>query len=172
VREALSSAPVTLADATARLATFSGDVSVLGEAEKALSVSATAVASLHELTDVVGVLSQAGLGSHLVIDLGEVRGLDYYTGLVFRVYAPGLGFEVGGGGRYDALLGRFGRPMPAVGFMLGLDRLALLLDRQGARPAAPAPAAEVVGGGGLGPGLRRARQRRAAGVRVRFEERP
>ena len=60
-----------------------------------------------------------------------MRGLDYYTGLVFRVFAPGLGFEVGGGGRYDALLARFGRPLPAVGFMLGLDRLALLLERQG-----------------------------------------
>ena len=49
-----------------------------------------------------------------------MRGLDYYTGLVFRIYAPGLGFEVGGGGRYDGLLARFGRPLPAVGFMLGL----------------------------------------------------
>ena len=52
----------------------------------------------------------AGLGERVAIDLGEVRGLDYYTGLVFRVYAPGLGFEVGGGGRYDTLLARFGRP--------------------------------------------------------------
>ena len=76
-------------------------------------------------------------GDQLAIDLGEVRGLDYYTGLVFRAYARGLGFEVGGGGRYDSLLARFGRPMPAVGFMLGLDRLALLLERQGALSRTP-----------------------------------
>ena len=44
-------------------------------------------------------------GDRVAIDLGEVRGLDYYTGLVFRAYARGLGFEVGGGGRYDTLLG-------------------------------------------------------------------
>ena len=100
-----------------------------------------------------------------------MRGLDYYTGLVFRAYAPGLGFEVGGGGRYDTLLARFGSPMPAVGFMFGLDRLALLLERQGVPPASPPAPAEIVGGGGLGPGLQRARERRAKGARVRFEER-
>ena len=100
-----------------------------------------------------------------------MRGLDYYTGLVFRAYAPGLGFEVGGGGRYDTLLARFGRPMPAVGFMLGLDRLALLLDRQGGRPCAPPSPVEVVGGGGLGRALESARDKRAAGTRVRFEGR-
>ena len=83
-----------------------------------------------ELREVADALAAAGLGDRVAIDLGEVRGLDYYTGLVFRVYAPGLGFEVGAGGRYDTLLARFGRPMPAVGFMLGLDRVALLLDRQ------------------------------------------
>ena len=63
--------------------------------------------------------ARPGLADRLAVDLGEVRGLDYYTGLVFRVFAPGLGFEVGGGGRYDTLLARFGRPLPAVGFMLG-----------------------------------------------------
>jgi len=102
------------------------------------------------------------------VDLGEVRGLDYYTGLVFRVFAPGLGFEVGGGGRYDTLLARFGRPLPAVGFMLGLDRVALLLERQGvARGAAPAPASRVHGDH-LGAALSEARARRASGARVRF----
>jgi len=102
------------------------------------------------------------------VDLGEVRGLDYYTGLVFRVFAPGLGFEVGGGGRYDGLLARFGRPLPAVGFMLGLDRLALLLERQGTHAPVPAPSAETVAGRDLGGALRLARERRKAGARVRF----
>jgi ATP phosphoribosyltransferase regulatory subunit len=173
-RQALTEAGVAreVAEAVVRLTALSGDPPVLAEAERALAFSPRARVALAELRAIVEALSAAGLGRHLTVDLGEVRGLDYYTGLVFRAYAPGLGFEVGGGGRYDTLLARFGRPMPAVGFMLGLDRLALLLDRQGARPAAPAAAAEVVGGGGLGPGLRRARQRRAAGVRVRFEERP
>jgi ATP phosphoribosyltransferase regulatory subunit len=157
-----------VAEAVERLTGLAGDVSVLGEAERAFSFCPPARAAVEELAEVVEALRAAGLSERVVLDLGEVRGLDYYTGLVFRVYAPGLGFEVGGGGRYDALLARFGRPMPAVGFMLGLDRVALLLERQGVVAPPPAPAAEAVGGAGLGAALRRARERRAEGARVRF----
>ena len=173
VRDALPAGalPAAVAEALARLTTLSGDAPLLAEAERTLAFCPPARAAVAELRQVAEALRAAGLGESLAIDLGEVRGLDYYTGLVFRAYAPGLGFEVGGGGRYDTLLARFGRPMPAVGFMLGLDRLALLLDRQGARPDPAASAPEVVGGNGLGPGLQRAREKRAAGVRVRFEER-
>ena len=123
---------------------------------------------MDELRAVAGALRQAGLAERLAVDLGEVRGLDYYTGLVFRVFAPDLGFEIGGGGRYDTLLARFGRPLPAVGFMLGLDRVALLLERQGvAGPSSPPPAARVHGDD-LGAALADARERRASGQRVRF----
>jgi ATP phosphoribosyltransferase regulatory subunit len=62
--------------------------------------------------------------THLVYDLGEVRGLDYYTGIHFEVYVAGAGRAVGAGGRYDELMARFGRPMPAVGMSLDLDAIA------------------------------------------------
>lgn len=173
VRDALpaGAVPARVADALVRLTTLSGDAKVLADAERALASCPPAQAALAELAKVAETLQLAGLGRGLAVDLSEVRGLDYYTGLVFRAYAPDLGFEVGGGGRYDTLLARFGRPMPAVGFMLGLDRLALLLDRQGVGPPAPPPPAEIVTGGGLARGLQRAREKRAAGIRVRFEER-
>jgi ATP phosphoribosyltransferase regulatory subunit len=61
---------------------------------------------------------------HVVYDLGEVRGLDYYTGIHFELYVAGAGRAVGAGGRYDDLMGRFGRPMPAVGVSLDLDTIA------------------------------------------------
>ena len=61
---------------------------------------------------------------HVVYDFGEVRGLDYYTGMHFEVFVAGAGAAVGAGGRYDDLIGRFGRPLPAVGFALDLDALA------------------------------------------------
>ncbi|HEX2450012.1 MAG TPA: ATP phosphoribosyltransferase regulatory subunit, partial [Gemmatimonadales bacterium] len=61
---------------------------------------------------------------HLVYDLGEVRGLDYYTGVHFELFAAGAGRAVGAGGRYDELMGRFGRPMAAVGVSIDLDALA------------------------------------------------
>jgi ATP phosphoribosyltransferase regulatory subunit len=62
--------------------------------------------------------------AHLVYDLGEVRGLDYYTGIHFELYIAGAGRAVGAGGRYDDLMGRFGRALPAVGVSLDLDALA------------------------------------------------
>lgn len=62
--------------------------------------------------------------SHLVYDLGEVRGLDYYTGIHFELFVAGAGRAAGAGGRYDDLMGRFGRPMPAVGVSLDLDTIA------------------------------------------------
>ena len=151
-----------------RLASLSGDVARLREVERALAFSQGAVRALEELRAVVAALEHAGLGDRLALDLGEVRGLGYYTGLVFRAYAPGLGFEVASGGRYDELLGRFGRPLPAVGFMLGLDRLALLLERQGAASGAGQPAAEAVVGPSVGERLRSALEQRRAGARIRF----
>ncbi len=64
--------------------------------------------------------------AHVVYDLGEVRGLDYYTGLQFELFVAGAGRAAGAGGRYDGLMGRFGHPMPAVGLSLDLDAIAEL----------------------------------------------
>ncbi len=72
------------------------------------------------------LVAAKSLGAELEVDLGEVRGLGYYTGIVFNLYAPGSPRPVGGGGRYDTLLGRFGDPRPAVGFSLELDALVPL----------------------------------------------
>jgi ATP phosphoribosyltransferase regulatory subunit len=62
--------------------------------------------------------------AHVVYDLGEVRGLEYYTGIQFEIFAAGAGRAVGAGGRYDDLMERFGSPMPAVGVSIDLDALA------------------------------------------------
>jgi ATP phosphoribosyltransferase regulatory subunit len=67
----------------------------------------------------------------LVYDLGEVRGLGYYTGIRFEVFIAGAGRAVGAGGRYDGLLGLYGRSAPAVGFMLETDAIADLIPARG-----------------------------------------
>ncbi|MDE3069463.1 MAG: ATP phosphoribosyltransferase regulatory subunit, partial [Acidobacteriota bacterium] len=67
------------------------------------------------------------VAERVIFDLGLIRDIGYYTGAVFEVYDPALGAPIGGGGRYDELLGRFGRPLPAVGFALELDRLHIAL---------------------------------------------
>ena len=70
------------------------------------------------LRAILAELPDAASPSAIVFDLGLARGLGYYTGAVFDVLDPALGEPLGGGGRYDDLLGRFGRPLPAVGFAL------------------------------------------------------
>jgi ATP phosphoribosyltransferase regulatory subunit HisZ len=67
------------------------------------------------------------VGERVIFDLGLTRELGYYTGAVFEVYDPALGVPLGGGGRYDDLLGRFGRALPAVGFALNVERLHIAL---------------------------------------------
>jgi ATP phosphoribosyltransferase regulatory subunit len=170
VRQLLASAsvPAGVASALERLTTLGGGLEVLAAAAEAVACCPHAAEALAELATVADALAAAGLSRHLAVDLAEVRGLDYYTGLVFRVFARDLGFEVGGGGRYDTLLARFGRPLPAVGFMLGLDRVALLLERQGRLAAAPLPGAEAIVASDLGAGIAAAVSARARGARVRF----
>lgn len=86
-----------------------------------------------------------GLGAHLTVDVGEVRGLAYYTGTIFHVYAAGTGDAIGSGGRYDELLARFGWDLPAAGYALDLDRTAEAL-RAAAVDAARRVRVVVVGG--------------------------
>ncbi len=67
------------------------------------------------------------VAARIIFDLGLVRSLGYYTGAVFQVYDPAHGVPIGSGGRYDELVGEFGRPLPAVGFALSVERLHIAL---------------------------------------------
>jgi ATP phosphoribosyltransferase regulatory subunit len=75
----------------------------------------------------VHALLAPGVADRVIFDLGLVRSLGYYTGAVFQVYDPAYGVPIGSGGRYDELLGRFGRPLTAVGFALNVERLHIAL---------------------------------------------
>jgi len=78
--------------------------------------------------DTVAVLEKKKLDARLHVDLGEVRGFDYYTGVRFQAFVPGASDAVLRGGRYDGLLGRYGRPSPAVGFAVDVDAVAGALE--------------------------------------------
>jgi ATP phosphoribosyltransferase regulatory subunit len=115
-----------------------------------------AVAKLLSLFDAA---TAAGLGPHLSADPGDVRGFAYYTGTIFSIYAEGPGEPIGGGGRYDELLARYGAPRVAVGLGLDLDTLAWAL--RVAAPSSPRKSGVVV----VGPDDdRRARELRIRGV--------
>ena len=78
---------------------------------------------ISRLADVAAGLAQRDLADRVIFDLGLVRDLGYYTGAIFEVYDPALGHVIGGGGRYDDLIGRFGRRVPACGFALYVERM-------------------------------------------------
>ena len=69
----------------------------------------------------------------VIFDLGLSRSLGYYTGAIFEVYDGALGVPLGGGGRYDDLLARFGRDLPAAGWALNVERLHIALVGEGER---------------------------------------
>ena len=123
-------------DALRALLALQGGPEVLAEGAKLLA-STPAAAALARLRTLYDRAAARGLGAHLQLDLGEVRGFAYYTGPIFHLYAPGPGEAIGSGGRYDDLLARFGAPMPAVGFALDLDRVVVALRAAGAAPAPP-----------------------------------
>ena len=100
--------------------------SLLLERAREVAPGPEAHAALDRLAGALEGARQKDLTAELEVDLGEVRGLGYYTGMVFNLYAEGAPRAVGGGGRYDTLLGRFGDPRPAVGFSLDLDALVPL----------------------------------------------
>jgi len=103
-----------------RVPQLRGGPDVLGEADGPVAGAVAGLRRVHELLT-------PEVAERVIFDLGLIRDLGYYTGAVFDVYDPALGEPLGGGGRYDELLGRFGRPLPAVGFALGIDRLHIAL---------------------------------------------
>jgi ATP phosphoribosyltransferase regulatory subunit len=84
--------------------------------------------TLDRLAEVYARVSGRGQRNSVLVDLGEFRGFEYYDGVVFDVFAEGVGAELGGGGRYDHLLGRFGRAMASTGFAFDVDRLFRAID--------------------------------------------
>lgn len=105
-------------------------------------------------------------------DLSLARGLDYYTGAIMEVNVADLAGSLGGGGRYDNLVGMFsGQQIPACGFSLGLERILVVMTERGMFPAslASSPADVLVAtfdAAGAGPAMRLADRLRGAGLRV------
>jgi ATP phosphoribosyltransferase regulatory subunit len=93
-----------------------GGPELLSEAPDLAADAVTGIRRVYELLE-------PDVAARVIFDFGLVRNIGYYTGAVFEVYDPALGAPIGGGGRYDELLGRFGRSLPAVGFALDVDQL-------------------------------------------------
>lgn len=79
--------------------------------------------ALAQLRETYALLTELGLQNNVVIDFSIMREFEYYTGVIFEIYSASHGRALGGGGRYDRVLSRFGRDLPAAGFALELDCL-------------------------------------------------
>jgi len=118
----------TVRRALLEVGSLTGGLEVLARARPLLEpVARTHLVALEALCE---ALDRRGLASQVRLDLGEVRGFEYYTGPSFALLADGPGEPLGGGGRYDDLLGRFGAPMPASGFAVDLDHLTRAMELQ------------------------------------------
>lgn len=118
-------APAAVARAMVELPELIGRGPVLLRA-RSLASGPEAAAAIERLREIDDLLHPSER-EHIVYDLGEIRGLGYYTGMQFEVFVAGVGRAVGFGGRYDDLLALFGPPRAAVGFALETDALAELV---------------------------------------------
>jgi histidyl-tRNA synthetase len=105
----------------------------LEEIGRCVELSETAGKSVDELRRLFELLGTMGVAEFCRFDIGIVRGLAYYTGIVFEIYDKGSELRaIGGGGRYDDLLKQFGGPnIPATGFGIGDCVLGILLEEKG-----------------------------------------
>jgi ATP phosphoribosyltransferase regulatory subunit len=127
---------------------------------------------LRVLAEVWEVLDDYGATQFAAVDLGLVRMLDYYTGLVFEGFTEGLGYAICGGGRYDQLLGNFGPDLPAVGFALNIDHLLTLLQRKKRLSAASRPVLAAFDYGERTAAVTSAQELRAEGFHVTVDVNP
>ncbi|MDQ2629856.1 MAG: ATP phosphoribosyltransferase regulatory subunit [Actinomycetota bacterium] len=106
---------------SAQLAQLRGGKEVL---EQARGLGGTAIErALSRLSETYEELERRGAAERVQIDLGLLRDLGYYSGAILEVYDPALGHVIGGGGRYDGLMRRFGLDLSAAGFALYLERV-------------------------------------------------
>ena len=112
-----------------KISDFFGAVEILDEAEEQVHNETSKQAVLH-LKKLYEVLKAYGVEKYVSFDLGMLSKYHYYTGVIFKAFSYGVGDAIVKGGRYDKLLGYFGKSAPAIGFAVVIDDLLLSLERQ------------------------------------------
>lgn len=99
-----------------------GDLSVVDKADVS-GLNPISKAALDNIRSIYKLLESYGFSDVISIDLGMLQSIDYYTGSIFKCYTHGVGFPVCAGGRYNNLVGKFGKSMSAVGVAFGINRI-------------------------------------------------
>ncbi|OGW13764.1 MAG: ATP phosphoribosyltransferase regulatory subunit [Nitrospirae bacterium GWA2_42_11] len=87
--------------------------------------------AIENLRKIYSLLCLYGLKDSILIDLCDIREIDYYTGLFFEIFTPGIPYPVGAGGRYDNLIGKFGYDCPSTGFAIDIESIIKAMEKQG-----------------------------------------
>jgi len=124
---------------------------------------ARAKAALTDLREILDTLKDYGYTKYISLDLGMLRSLEYYTGMIFKGFTREVGFPIISGGRYDKVVSVFGRDVPAVGFSIGITLCITALHRQ--EWGRERRSTDVVIGYDAGPGLRKKAIRAARELR-------
>jgi histidyl-tRNA synthetase len=174
----------TLAATFKELARLAGDGdraaanrAVLDELSRTLADRDEAVA-VNDLDQIVQLCSATSAGAHVRIDTTLARGLSYYTGAIMEIAVTDLAGSLGGGGRYDGLIGMFlGENIPACGFSLGLERILVVMAErnmfpEGIERGAADAVVTLFEGEPVEEALRLAAELRARGVRVELYPEP
>jgi len=104
---------------------------VLSQIRDRIQGYTSALAAVDNLWRILELIKDSGEKLEVVVEAGFARGLEYYTGMIFESYVPGIDIALGGGGRYDKLIELFGgEPISAVGVAQGIDRIVLALTKQ------------------------------------------
>ena len=135
--------PAHVADALLALPGLFGDATVLDRAAPHAR-NARSERALVNLTEVHRLLRLYGVADAVSLDLGEVRGFDYYSGLHFEAYVADFGASIAGGGRYDGMIARFGYDCPAVGFAFDIGRTLSVMEAQGLAIDVPGPSFFII----------------------------
>ena len=145
---------------------------MLGIAEKTVKATVEGKSAVENLERILELSRRSSAASRIRIDLSLARGLSYYTGAIMEVNVADLAGSLGGGGRYDNLIGMFsGQDIPACGFSLGLERILVVMTERGMFPTtlAMSPADVIVAmfdASAAADAMRFADQLRAQGLRV------
>jgi histidyl-tRNA synthetase len=118
---------------------------ILLKLERAVGPDDQGRAAVDDLRGIVELSGHASSADRIRVDPSLARGLSYYTGTIIEIVVPDLAGSIGGGGRYDALVGMFlGRDVPACGFSLGLERIIVVMTERGMFPQAISAGADVM----------------------------
>lgn len=112
-----------------RLPQMFGDVNILSQAAS-MTENETALLAISHLEEVYDILKDYGYEKYVSFDLGVLSELDYYTGVIFKAYTFDVGEPIANGGRYDNLIGQFGKDKASIGFCITIDLLHLAIIRQ------------------------------------------